>query len=407
MRTLEEALAAIKPRATIDYLDVVGVWLKRQLSPREFQRIDRNCIGGADFRPVTSYANSLSPYQWRLTLRQPTKAALEQVAQLADAFANYLEIARNWLLDNPWDAETLDELFRKHFAQPWHGKKGVVAYAYGFSTRTYPRKGQRRTGLSFNWYSDRPCKITGTRYCFHFEGKHQGRRSVRSLGIDHPRDLLRFNFNGYFANQLSHWYVIDYERLGRFHLNKRSGSKRQKPRIRWYGSYAYNVDAATGGIIYRRYALDENETGWSLQRFIDRYGKGRFLQRVRQAGSTLYSDHGANTIMLSEVPAAQAHPAISDFPSDHPVISSALPRQSQQRIPLDLPIRSMTESDPLRPQDADLIQPRPRTRSQIRIPLTDADLQPRPIIEPRPRTRPAVDLIQPSPRTRRNVAGAA
>jgi hypothetical protein len=190
VRSIDEALAAIKPRDTIDHFDVVRIWLRRQLSPREKERINRACLGGAESEPATSKVNPFSPYRWKLTLRQPTKAALEQVAELADAYVNYIEVTRNWLLANPWQAETLDELFRKHFAQPWHGNKGTVSFEAGFSTREKPPEGQRRTGHSYDWYTDRPCKITGARHIFHFEGRHLGRRAVRSLGIEHPRDLV-------------------------------------------------------------------------------------------------------------------------------------------------------------------------------------------------------------------------
>jgi hypothetical protein len=153
---------------------------------------------------VTSIVNPFSSYRWKLTLRQPSKVALELVAQLADAFVNYLEITRNIIVSHPRHAETFDELFRKHFAQPWHGAKGTVSYQAGFSTREKPPEGQRRTGHSYDWYTDKPCKITAARYCFHFEDRHLGRRAVRALGIEHPRDLLNFDFVGYFAKRMAY-----------------------------------------------------------------------------------------------------------------------------------------------------------------------------------------------------------
>jgi hypothetical protein len=123
--------------------------------------------------------------------------------------------------------------------------------------------------------------------CFHFEGKHSGRRDVGRLGINHPRDLLKFDFAAYFASHIT-LYQMDTERLGRFHLNKRSGSRRQKRRIRICDSsgYVFNVDAACGNALYQHYAFHEDGSQ-SLQCFIDRYGKGPYLQRLH------YYDDGA------------------------------------------------------------------------------------------------------------------
>jgi hypothetical protein len=402
MRSLEEVLAAIKPSATIDHFDVVGIWLRRRLSPREYERIDRACLGGADFRPVTSFVNPYSPYQWKLSLRQAERPALERVAELAGAFVNYIEVTRNIVVSHPRQAETLDLLFRDHFLQPWHGNKGTVTYKAGFSTREKPPEGQRRTGHSYDWYSDKPCKITSARHIFHFEGRHLGRRAVRSLGIEHPRDLLQFDFAAYFAKRFSYWYVIDFERLGRYHANQRSGAKRKLPIIRDCDGYAYNRDAAVGGILYRKFAQHEDGSR-SLQRFIDVYSRGPYLQRVSKPADTLYDDHGAECLTSSEVRLPQPHlsfslPAAASSQihnpnaTEHPPLRPPIPLHD-----IDVPTVPIIEPRPrTRIPPAHIIEPRPLSRPR----RVDADLQPQQIIEPRPRTR-IPDDIQPRPRTRR------
>jgi hypothetical protein len=166
-----------------------------------------------------------------------------------------------------------------------------------------------------------------------------------------------------------------------------------------YSGYAYNVDAATGGKLYRYYALHEDGLSRSLRRFIDRYGSGPYLRRVAsQLAQYIINDHGAESLTSSKVPLAQPHPAFSlptDAPSSiHNPDATAHSPLRPQRIRLD------DIDDVQVPTTAGDLPLRPRT-SRPRVQLTDAELQRPPIIEPRPRTRPDVDLIQPRPKTSR------
>jgi hypothetical protein len=391
MQTLEEAFAAIKPHETIDYYDRIHIRAEALLTLQHMQRLDREC-GALIIEPPWSRKNPLPTY-W-LQLCQPSYVALQLVARLGDdAVVNYAEITRDQIFAKLVEAATLVDFHRDHFVQSRHGTRGVQSYSVGFSTRRRLREGERRTGRAFNCYGDKPSRMINVgEPCFHFEGKHCGRRDVGRLGINHPRDLLKFDFAAYFARHIT-FYQIDIERLGRFHLNKRSGSKRQKPRIHICGSTGYvsNVDAAVGSVLYQHYAFHEDGSR-SLQRFIDCYGKGRkgpYLQRLH------YYDDGAQRIMLSEVPAAQAHLSFS-LPPDAPL-------STHNSVATDLPsIRPRTSRPRIRLDDID-----------VQVPNTASDLPPSPNIEPQPRTSRSrippddpSDLIQPRPRTRLPNAAA-
>ena len=160
---------------------------------------------------------------------------------------------------------------------PGTGNKQVVLYPDGASTRASPKPTQRRSGRWFQWYGDRPSKITGEVPCFRFEAKHQGVQALRRSKIHTVADLLNFDHCAFWAEHLN-FFTVDLERLGRFHLNRRSGSRRKKPRLQ---PRAYNRDRAIGSVLYRYFARNRDKQWlFTLQDFVDRYGRGPFLQRL-------------------------------------------------------------------------------------------------------------------------------
>jgi hypothetical protein len=124
-------------------------------------------------------------YVRMLDVKQPKPEALRYLARLPDdVMMNLVEIAHDQVLRDPISAVTLAHRFRHSFLQPWHGaRRGVIAYPLGFSTRVLPKKGEKRAGFWFNYYGSKPSRMTGHPYCFHFEGKHEGRQFVKRLGL--------------------------------------------------------------------------------------------------------------------------------------------------------------------------------------------------------------------------------
>jgi hypothetical protein len=113
-------------------------------------------------------------------------------------------------------------------------------------------------------------------YCFHFEGKHQGAQFLRRIGLRHPRDLINFDFDDYFARKMM-LYRLDLERLGRYDDNRCTSRKRRTSQIETHGSLSFNVDFWRGAILYRRLSAHPGSNDSSLQQFVDHYGRGPFL----------------------------------------------------------------------------------------------------------------------------------
>jgi len=192
---------------------------------------------------------------------------------------NRLEVAIDVIVDaeSKW---ALRDLFDEHFVQPWHGADRVqIRYNGGSQTgaRTKPKQSARRH--YFEWYCDRPSKLTGED-CFHLEGRHVGVGAVRSVGIEHPRDLLGFDHDAYWREHLS-LFDIDCERLGRLHLNRLRRERRRHPLLHeTRNGFVYNIDRATGNALLRVSAAHPDQPYRSVQHFVDSYGRGVFLQRI-------------------------------------------------------------------------------------------------------------------------------
>ena len=280
MRHLCEIPSAVKPLAVHTYFHRVRFWRRRPLSDPQLAAVRRECRGPDRLRVANEPAWFDSRYRQKIDLHHPSPKALHMVARLDDAFVNYVEVTCDFVLGDHYAAEWWLDRFRDHFLQPWHRPTmGMKSYAEGDSTRQPPQPGQRRTGHWFQWYIDKPCRITGDPHCFHFEGKHQGIAAVRKLGIHRPADLVGFDFDSYFIRRMK-LYTVDRERLGRFHHNRRAGSRRQKSRDRW----TRYVDRMRGNGIYRVHSLHpydrqdpEANIHHSLQQFVDSYGRGPFL----------------------------------------------------------------------------------------------------------------------------------
>jgi hypothetical protein len=106
-------------------------------------------------------------------------------------------------------------------------------------------------------------QIDAGRVLFPFEGKHQGVQFLRRIGLRHPRDLIKFDFDDYFAKRTI-LYRLDLERLGRYDDNRGTGMKRRTSQIRTHGPLSFNVDFWHGAILYRRLSAHPDSNDNSL-----------------------------------------------------------------------------------------------------------------------------------------------
>ena len=261
---------AIKPEAQYDFIHALRFRSPRPLNKTEIQYFRANAKSFAirESHPIRGLGNRV------MTFVLPNESALKLLANIDGVHVNYVEIARDLILSSEQEAQAVNQLFDEHFVQPWHGKRDTKI---SHDTITY--SGQRKRGSynHFAWYSDRPAKLTGEWPCFHIEGRYQGANAVRKAGVNHPHDLLMVDFAAYWRKHLR-LYRVNRERLGRHYRNRRSGRRERQATIDQFGPISYNRDYATGCVLYRNFACHPKQQRYSVQRFVDRFGRGPFLE---------------------------------------------------------------------------------------------------------------------------------
>jgi len=274
----------VKPSVYV-YIDVAQVWLKRPLSPKRLAWLSGQCatpLLGPPFKVDQSPWWNRA-YRQSLRLIQPSEQALRWLADRDDALFTYAELAFDFISEELCQA--LAEIFSDHFVQRWHRSRQTQLFENGNG-----RTGKRgRVGTNFQWYADKHSKVTGEVGCFHLEAQIQGSAALRRIGINHPRDLFRFDFAALLRRHLKNsFFKCSCERLGRSIANKRDGSKRRAPLIQ--SKWAYNVDRATGGLLLRVLGI---------QGVVDTFGRGRFLSLLCSC---------ENNPQLKRPPAPAQHP---------------------------------------------------------------------------------------------------
>ena len=205
-----------------------------------------------------------------VTVVLPRLRALE-VADECCWIPNYVEVAIDIVVSEWAEALALHHFLDGSFLQSWHGKQQLIRYsplgeddpcATSYS-------GQRKANLRFAWYSDRLSEIA-SEPCLHFESRHKGMAACRRAGVHTAADLIRFDHRAHWRRYLA-CYRIDIAQLGLANANTSEGTRRQRPD---------SVDAIKGAALFRALSAHENQQLRSVQRFVDRYGRGPFLQRL-------------------------------------------------------------------------------------------------------------------------------
>jgi hypothetical protein len=260
-----------RPLPAFLYFDKLAGWLKYPLSIRQQARQREYCPNLYCLNTIAKFDRRYGQY---LQLPQLTEAALQILIDSTDddMLLNYGEIALDLL---PPDSRTCDgllDIFRHSFLQLWHGGQDLQAFHAGFSTRRFQR-GKPKRGHWFYPYADKRCRIDGHPFCFHMQSCVQGAQFMRRIGVHRPSDLLRFEFISYWRKWLR-LYRPDFERLGRFDLNRRTGSSRRKARTGQWG------DDMLGARLYHILSSDRSNEQRSLQYFVNSYGRGPYLTQM-------------------------------------------------------------------------------------------------------------------------------
>jgi hypothetical protein len=259
-----------KPPEIHCYFDKLRLWLITPLNDREHKQLEAECRGRVERFDTPAIFHP--KYRQEIQVYQPYPKALHMLTYLGDRDGAMLvsaELARDLSPIPDRLMEFVKRAVRHAYAEPYHrSTTPTKSFPHGFSTRdAASRKDKRRRGKWSTWYTDDPDRFDGVSPCLHFEVKVEGASALRRVGLNHPRDLVGFDFESFFARHLT-LYAIDFKRLGRFHRNRRSGSKRQKPE-RWDGRLGYSL-----WWIHSRIKHTDDHL---LQQFLDSYGKGPFL----------------------------------------------------------------------------------------------------------------------------------
>ena len=244
------------------YVDVVGVWHKQPLTTQQL------CWLSAESKPlikppflVHRRARFDPSYVMYTRLHQPSKACLEWLAKRDGVKLTYAELARDHIHDDEDQVYATGKLFNASLVQRRHGNKRNMIFIDVANGNT----GTRKPGITFCWYTTKPCKITGEVNCFHFEARLCGSRMLRRHGIHHPRDLLTFDHDEFWQEM---WgkrltlVTLDRGRFGRWYDNRRNGTRRRT---------STHEDYRRGCLLHRIHG-HAGEGGFSPQGVWDQFG---------------------------------------------------------------------------------------------------------------------------------------
>jgi hypothetical protein len=237
------------------YFDVVHAWLRRPLSRKELTWVNDGQVG----TPIFGYPFKIQRCgRQRLILKQPSEECLRFFARRDDVTGNYVEFAIDIITPFAWQ---LKQATKVGFLQRWHRTKQSRIFA----NDNFRTADLGHPGLSFQAYDDEESKVTGEFPCFHFEAKVSGVRALRQLGVNTISDLFAFD-HARFWQRYFVMVEIDMEKLGRFHANRRDGTKRR---------CTSDADAEVGQSLWLEYGLVPGCTTrhCTVQQFLKAYAK--------------------------------------------------------------------------------------------------------------------------------------
>jgi len=248
--------APIYPIAVYSSFDYVKLWLPRPLSGDKLQWLRARC--GKLPRP---YVNR---YGWqRLKLYQPRREALQFWASVDGAYANFVEVALDWVFSCEADLDEAVAFLRRHIVKSYHRGKihfdpelddiahddnsdFAVIHRRRVNTR-YSNSRKSPTNLAD--YFDRPSKVTGEVHCLHMDWRLQRASALVRAGLPKVADLLTLNHREFWRERLQ-LRMFDLSKLGRTVRNTQFDSRRRQP---WINRFGLDVDRRNGAIILRAY----------------------------------------------------------------------------------------------------------------------------------------------------------
>jgi hypothetical protein len=201
------------PRNVIPYIDKVQVWVRKPVDQTTLAALRKECgKGGLGVNCGGARFNAL--FRQRLEFRQPSRRALEWIANRDDALINRIEIALDFIHRSWADQFDAEEYLNRYKVRRWHLNQEVVR---SHDNTTYD--GPPEAPNKMVCYKEDFSRITGELYCVHFEWRATGVDAVRSAGIRSGKDLLNFDHRAFWERRLL-LRTIQVSNLGRWYRCK-------------------------------------------------------------------------------------------------------------------------------------------------------------------------------------------
>lgn len=252
-------LSFINPMERHAYIDRIDLWLKEPITHADRKWLKGECghvYGRRNLRKLF-----YPQLQYRLSLTQPSAAAILFLAKYPEARLSVVEVALDLIVENEEDCELGREAINRYFVKRNHRTQDGFA---GDTKYSGPRWSSRTVYVT---YSDKPCKITGGN-CIHIECRMYGAETLKRAGVRHPTDLLTLNLRKFWKDKLL-FFVLNHEKFGRKCWNRYLRTRR---RLSWIlriplksGVFEYNRDTRISQTIFRSYR--------SMQEMWDEFGK--------------------------------------------------------------------------------------------------------------------------------------
>jgi hypothetical protein len=243
------------------FLDALRFLVVQHQSRGQEQRLLTALGGHASFAGLEA-GPPPRDFELILTISNPDPEGLSLIAGYPWLIPREGEIALDCCVDDQISADVLHRFFDQHFVQRWHNTQETSHHQATTYTGSSHRPGRR-----FVAYSDRPSKLDLKSNCCHIEARYQGIVALRSIGTNTASDWLSFDQHAFWKKHLC-FYEIDLARLGRWSRRHLSGK------------YWYNVDRATGSVLFRNFGRHSTEPEITVQRFVDSFGRGPFLRLI-------------------------------------------------------------------------------------------------------------------------------
>lgn len=210
----------------------------------------------------------------RIEVRGISSDGLTWIASQSGILINRIEVAIDYSFESVRDLDEAFEFFHRSLVRRYHGRNQEIRFVRGKDGQAWVEHDIRVSETRYDagrfaphvlvLYKQKYSRVTGeVAPVLHLEWRANGRRAVRSIGIDQPADLLCFDHRAFWVYRLL-LQSISAQRLGRLYRNYRNGTKSR---------ISTNVDGQYGEILLRA-------SGRNMQQLLDEYGKRYPIKRV-------------------------------------------------------------------------------------------------------------------------------